>query len=106
MYSYVGWAPGSREEAVASLQASYAALQHAVMTAAGWRADPYSPPTGPIWGWWSTVGIPVIDQWQKFYATQTAWGRFWTDWRTYEQWYAKLQELRAAAIAAGVPGVR
>jgi len=44
MYSYVGWAPGSREEAVASLQASYAALQHAVMTAAGWRADPYGPP--------------------------------------------------------------
>src|SRR5688572_8561676 len=71
MYSYVGWAPGSREEAVASLQASYAALQHAVMTAAGWRADPYSPPAGPLWGWWSTVGIPVIDQWQKFYATQT-----------------------------------
>jgi len=103
MSSHVAWAPRDRAEALVLLQKGFAALQSAVMLAAGWRADPYVPPAGPIWNWWQLAGIPIVEQWQQFYAKQdSSWSRFWTDWKTYEDWNAQLLQLRDAAKTWGI----
>jgi hypothetical protein len=95
---------GDRERALAQLAMGFTMLQNEVMRAAGWRADPYLPAEGPVWEWWKLVGLPTIEAWQKFQASQTSsWtSRFAASWTTYEQWHDRLVFLRETAKAHGL----
>jgi len=95
---------GDRERALDQINTGFRTLNTEVMTMAGWNADPYHPAEGPIWDWWSITGVPVMEEWQKFYADQ--WGSYSTrwasNWEEYERWQERLVTLRNAAVAHGL----
>lgn len=70
-------------------------------------ADPsgYSRRTGaalaklqqsPLYPFWRDVVTPEYDAFNKFYANQSSWEEFKTDYSTYENWAARLESMRGA----------
>jgi hypothetical protein len=50
----------------------------------------------PLFPFWRDVVTPEYDAFNKFYAEQSSWEEFKTDYSTYENWLARLQAMRAA----------
>lgn len=81
---------------------TFLVVDHAAMA-----ADPagYSKRTGaalaalqksPLYPFWRDVVSPEYDAFNKFYANQSSWEEWKTDYSTYENWAARLESMRAA----------
>lgn len=94
---------GDRERALEQLNTGFKTLTTEVMKLSGWSADPYQEGSGPLWDWWKLVGVPVLNEWQAFYAKQwaSAWTRWATNWESYEGWQERLKKLRDAVVSQG-----
>jgi hypothetical protein len=49
----------------------------------------------PLFPFWRDVVTPEYDAFNKFYAKQSSWEEFKTDYSTYENWAARLEKMRA-----------
>jgi hypothetical protein len=87
------------ERAREQIASGFKALQDEVMHAAGYSADPYRAASGSIWEWWKVAGIPVVSEWQKFYADQSGsyLSRLGAGWEVFESWQTRLAALRDQA---------
>ena len=43
---------------------------------------------------WVTVYEPIYSEWRRFYADQSSWTEFMTNWDEYEHWRDRLVRLR------------
>jgi hypothetical protein len=53
----------------------------------------------PLYPLWRDVVSPVYAEWNKFYADQSSWREFMTNWEEYEHWFDRLKGLRNAVEA-------
>lgn len=92
---------GDRERAMDAINTDVRQLQNEVMAKAGYSADPYREASGPLWEWWKLAGIPIIEEWQKFYADMwdSYMSRWASSWETYENWQQRIKKLRGLTEA-------
>lgn len=94
---------GDRERALKQLNTDFNAIHNEVMLQSGYRADPYHDASGALWDWWKTIGVPIMNEWQKFYTEQMASvvTRFATNWEVFENWQERLKRLRDVVVNHG-----
>ena len=51
----------------------------------------------PLYPYWRDVITPEYDAFNKFYANQSSWEEFKTDWSTYVNWADRLEAMRVSA---------
>jgi hypothetical protein len=91
-----------RKRATAAISTGFKALANDL---AVWQAANVAAPGASSTAQWLAADVtPTLDEWRSFaeHEDKSWWTKIATSWETFEEWLARLRQLRALARAHGV----